>query len=183
MDPHPERKELIEAAKQEVTPLSKHLDKCDDCRLLFNFYRHIPAGGLNELPSAPSIWIERAGTICTETSLANRVKRFRARLSFDSWASLPAIAMRNAPTNVRRLSYDCGGNKLEIQGTKRPTDWQFVARFVDEGIGHEAAIRLGKDSNVFPDEDGYFIWTNIKPETALVVTFRDEVYDITDIEW
>lgn len=183
MSKHPDRKVLILAARKGMTNFQDHLESCEECSLLYNFWRALPSDEIPELPHVPQAWIERAAGLMSKSKKTSVLKRLKAKIVFDSWASLPAIEVRNAQTNVRRLGFDVGQRRLDIQASRRNSDWQFVARFEDEQEGIKALLKVSSDRSILADDDGYFIWNAKIPPRSLSIELNDELYEIKDIKW
>jgi len=180
---HPDRKALMKAARKGVTKFRDHLESCEECSLLYNLWRALPSDEILELPHVPQAWIEQAAGFMSKSKKTSVLKRLEASLVFDSWSSIPAIEIRDGQTNVRRLGFDVGQRRLDIQASRRNSDWQFVARFEDEQEGIKALLKVSSDRSVLADDDGYFIWNAKTPPRRLSIELNDELYEIKDIKW
>lgn len=183
MEKHLTRKQLIEAAKAQTDYYNEHLEKCNECQFLYKIFNKIDAGNQQIFSHAPNNILTRAMLIPERSVLKKKLKKLKAIISFDSWIGQPALKVRNTELNTRRLSITCGDISLDLQASRKRSNWQFIAKINDEVPFKNSYIKTTSEINIYPDEDGFFIWNEKTPPKELSLIVDDKLITIPKLKW
>ena len=179
---HPTRQAMITAAKSGRVTFVRHLDECVECRDLFALFRTFPLAGEPALSGAPSAWISRAGSIA-ESKVSALVRRLTASLAFDSWTLAPAVGVRGPDTGKRRLQFSAEDLTIDLQAVHKADRWQMTARVVPDEIGRSAIQLMVDRQSIFPDDQGYFVWSTARPPTRLLIRSKERIINLPRLSW
>lgn len=183
MEKHLTRKQLIEAAKAQSDYFNEHLKKCNECQFLYKIFNRIDPGNQQIFSHAPNNILTRAMLIPERSVLKKKLKKLKAIISFDSWVGQPALKVRNAELNTRRLSITCGDISLDLQASRKRSSWQFVAKISDDVPSKNSYIKTASDINIYPDEDGFIIWNEKIPPKELTLIVDGQHIKIPNLKW
>lgn len=181
---HPNRNEIIIAAKGSSAAIKNHLADCDWCSLYFEFLSRFQSAGLLPLNNAPQAWIERAVAIASERSLAGEFKRLAAKITFDSWAMpLPQGVRGEVLIQERRIRFEANDKLFDLRAEHRKKHWDFTAKVTDRA-GHavDCTLIAGK-KELEADENGFYQWTSIKPPSDLKIKTETGEIIIPELKW
>jgi hypothetical protein len=182
IDNHPTREQLIEVAAFGETPFDEHLAHCPSCRMLLALLRRFPFAGEPKLHSAPVEWIRRAEAIA-ERPKAAVIRRLIGKLTFDSWAGPAALQVRGAADDERRVRIEAEEIRFDLRAERRNDGWRFVARVVGERPASAVLSLRASHQTVFPDEHGYFVWSDSTPPDHLLLDSSSFQIEVTDLSW
>lgn len=180
---HLTRQELLEVAQGKPGYDLTHLDNCEQCRIELGLLSHYRMAGRIALPEPPTAWVNKAISLASsQPSLAERVGRVIAELTFDSW-SLPAPAgvRGTAPLTQRRLRLEASPIILEIRAEKKAHQWSFVAQAAGTSPA-ECRLEVG-GNRMQPDGDGFFQWSSKTPPRSLILTAGNLVLEAPELSW
>jgi len=139
------------------------------------------AGGA-PLPSPPESWIRKAAAIGRREGLVSKLKRFTARLVYDSWLEPEPVGVRGTPsTDQRRLVFDFQGRVLDLRAEKSKDGWVFVSQ-LSGAPDAECAVRCGSGT-YWPDDNGVCQWTSARPPRKISVRIDNEIVTFPDLKW
>lgn len=178
---YPDRPTIIKAARAGDESLLGRLTEAD--RLLFFLYRDFPLAGEPMLSSAPENWVRKAMAIPEADTQPSLVRRLAGVLTFDSWASLPAVGTRSSAIDERRLRFAADQLTLDIRAEHHRRTWQFTARVYGLGADAVAPTLVVEDSEVFADTDGFYHWTSPTPPVRISLKSPSYLIELAEISW
>lgn len=179
---HPTRQELIAAARTGKVWFASHLHTCVECRDLFSLFRAFPLAGEPLLQSAPSAWVARASSIA-ESKVSALVRKLTASLTFDSWTLTPALGVRGPQTGKRRLQFSVEDTTIDLQAVHKADRWQMTARVVPEQAEFTAYQLTVNRQSIFPDSQGYFVWSAARPPIRLSIRSNERIITFPKLSW
>ncbi len=182
---HPERDELIKAAESGSVPFKDHLEDCMDCRKLFEFFQvflRAAPGGLLE-PSEEAM--ARHVAIPISEGSRHAVKKLKGSIAYDSWAQVPALALRDAGKGAeRRLRLEAGNLILEFSAERQGDTWDFTARaYHNEQAVSSGYILKADRREVIAGEQNCFFWSSQQPPRKLQLVSPDIAVDFGFLKW
>ncbi len=183
IDKHPSRKQIIEAVKSGSLGLADHFKECEDCRLLYELLTQFRLAGELRLPLPPSEWTRRAIAIAEQPEKQSPLRRLAGRLTFDSWTATPAVQVRGAAADERRLRFETDEVRLDLRAERDPSGWQFVARVSDVRARPKSWTLVAGTQIVSPDDHGFFLWTAALPPEQLVLQSGSLLVEVTQLSW
>ncbi|MFH2056975.1 MAG: hypothetical protein ABIJ61_13535 [bacterium] len=184
MTKHPDRNELIRAARGEGALLQEHLESCQECRLLVELLRTYQVEGELPLPHAPQTWRSRAAAIFQAPGVKAKVKSVLAKLIFDSWATPQPAGVRGLSSAAeRRLRFESAEILFDLRAERFERGWAFVAQVTPKVILPAPLIlEIGKKREVDAENDLYE-WTDPKPPRKISLKSGDLVVQLPELKW
>lgn len=184
MSEHPDRTELIKAARKGDKKLLEHITSCPECRQALELLQAYDFCGSAPLPDPPAAWTEKAAAIMKPSKSSRKVRAMVARLVFDSWAMPQALGVRGGSSlDERRLRFEAEGISLDLRAEKSQKEWAFVAQIVDK-TGTGATPTLEVDSKPLPAASGSLVqWTSARPPTRISIRSADLVVHTPELKW
>lgn len=179
---HPTRKAMIAAARSARVSFEPHLKECAECRDLFELFRAFPLSGEIALSSAPSGWVARAASLA-ESKVRGVVQKLVAKLTFDSWTAAPALGIRGPESGKRRLQFSAENLTFDLQAARKADKWQMTARVAATPDDTSAVQLIVNKQNLFPDDQGYFVWTSSRPPSRLTIRRDKQVITVPTLTW
>jgi len=161
---HPDRDEILRAARSGKVPFEKHLGVCASCRSIYNFLLLDESlallDGSTPLPGA----LHRHS--CLPLSASNWLPRQTktGKSVHDSWTGLPVTVTRDSAMGLERgLRFTSGTISLELVADRTPEGWRFAARCYRGAVpSGEFILRIGKQ-RLSPGLHDCYTWTSSRP--------------------
>ncbi len=179
---HLNRDELIEMAKKGSAGRSRHLAECRECSELVELFKEFDMAGRIPLRDAPEGWVERAITLAKGEKLGDKIKRFTAKLVFDSWAIPQPVGVRGKDIQRhRRIRYKSGKVVLDIHAECGQKGWVFTA-YISGEKKVAAILKIGK-KNLLPDKQGFYHWSSGRPPGVFYLQYEDYQIEFPRLPW
>lgn len=184
MKNHPNRKELIMAAKSGSNEYSEHFKSCDWCRTYFEMLKEFHVAGVLPLVDAPKNWVNKAAAVGDKVSVSRKLKSLVAILTFDSWAMpQPAGVRSEGVMQERRVRFEISGKIFDLRAEHRRNKWDFVARVTDgSGKSVDCTIVTGK-KELNSNEDGFYLWSSVRPPSKFKLLTETGELEIPELSW
>lgn len=183
MTKHPTRQQLIAMAQTGSGNFENHLASCKECRLLFELFCKFRVQGEPLLPDAPESWIRTAQRIGERESVAGKVRRWVADLTFDSWSANLALGVRGAAIDERRLRFDTDGICFDLRAEKHSGEWLFIGKIIEpDSDAGQFRLRVGRRL-ITADDAGYFTWSSKTPPAKFILEDDNNQIVVEDISW
>ena len=181
---HPDRASLLRAIETGDIPFAAHLERCTECRELFDlFVQYAPDERLKEMaPSPQSVARARAVPKLVESRRPSRT--ITGRLTFDSWADVPAVQLRSTVGVLeRRIRLEAGTYTLELVADRTQKEWEFVARIYEkQKVTSEFILQVGRRKLV-PQSQRCYYWSAKNPPRTLQLLSSDLKIDFGKLTW
>ena len=181
---HPDRAEMLKAARTGKVPFRTHLDTCEACNIEYEVLKL-------SISPRPSSGIEpSSGLLTRHASVPFLVGNWVpanltvGRTVDDSWSGLPALAVRDAAMGMERhLRFSSGPVTLVLNASRTPDGWRFVARVYRKNkTTQEFVLKLGREKLQPGFRDCYY-WTANQPPRRLQLLSPSLGIDVEDIKW
>ena len=96
---------------------------------------------------------------------------------YDSWADMPAIALRDSANGrIRQLKLKAGDLVLEIVAEYLDNVWEFVARVYDcRKVTNDFVLKVG-NRRFLPQTGGFFVWSSrLVPRVLRLESFETNI--------
>lgn len=175
---------MLKAIKSGKVPFASHLKQCENCRILYDLLVSHGAVDSQKLERPSRIAVHRSALIPKLVQSRRPARDLPGRVEFDSWAQLPAMQIREAPSDLeRRLRLTASGYTLELVADRRGQGWEFVARVYDkERVCTEFILQVGRLKLGTEAHDCYF-WSANKPPQRLRLLSPALKIDFGEISW
>ena len=183
-DSHPDRAELLKAAQTGKIPFASHLKKCGECREVFElFVQYVPDERLKDLAPSPQS-IARAKAVPKLITSRRPSRAVAGRLTFDSWADVPAVQLRSTVgTLERRVRLEAGKYTLELVAERVQKEWEFVARIYSGAkVTSEFILKAGRRKLV-PQSQRCYFWSAKNPPRTLQLLSQDLKIEFDKLTW
>lgn len=185
MNKHPERTELLKAVTKMTAPIKSHLDTCAACRELYELFQTYRVAGQLHLPEPPDAWVAKAVNLMHSDAKLQSVKKLLARLTFDSWAALPASAVRSvAVQQERRMHFEVDAITFDLRAERSGKQWHFTAQITaaDNADTAEFTIEIGR-KNVDVNEIGLYQWQSSTLPKQIVLKSASSIIELPALLW
>jgi hypothetical protein len=161
---HPDRDDLLRAARTGEVPIRQHLAACESCRGVYSLLLLDEHLGLLDvslpfprelskhanLPLLSSDWIPRR----TDTG----------KTVHDSWTGLPVTVTRDSAMGLERsLRFASGPITLELVADRTPEGWRLAARcYRSEVPSGEFILKIGR-RRMAPGLHDCYSWSALLP--------------------
>ena len=165
---HPERDELIMAARTGQVPFTDHLRGCDPCRSLFEALKWLGAEAGRPEWTLPRELLRRHKAIPLLVASLRPTRSVTALRIFDTWTSRPALAVRQAAFGVeRRVRFAVAQYEIELVANRQLGSWDLAARVYENGaITSGFVLQAGRRK--LPIGCGEcFVWSSPRPPRRL----------------
>ena len=165
---HPDRAALIKAAQTGEVPFASHLKVCADCQEMFElFVQYAPDDRLTDLAPSPQS-VARAKAVPKLVASRKPSRGVTGRVTFDSWADVPAVQLRSTVgTLERRMRLEAGSYTVELVAEREQKEWEFVARiYRGARVTSEFILQVGRRKLV-PQSQRCYFWSAKNPPKTL----------------
>lgn len=184
MKDHPNRQELISAARTGGEKFSKHLKDCDWCRTFFELSQKYQVAGELQLEDAPQNWVAQAVALAEKETITGKLKSLVATLTFDSWSMpLPAGVRGEGLLQERRIRFEIQDKKLDLRAEHRRNRWDFVARVTDSEGRHVECTLLAGKKELTADKDGFYQWSSVRPPVKFSILTKEGELKTPELSW
>jgi hypothetical protein len=181
---HPERKDLNMAARTGRVPFAEHLKSCDSCSTLFAALKWLgPETGRLEEP-LPRDLVRRHKAIPLLVASLRPASTMTASRVFDTWASRPALAVRQATFGVeRRVRFAVAQYEIELVANRQIQGWELAIRVYEDGaITSRFVLQTGRRK--LPVGCGEcFVWSSPRPPRKLDLLSPDLRIRLESLPW
>jgi len=181
---HPDRAALIKAAQTGEIPFASHLRRCADCREMFElFIQYAPDERLKDLAPSPQS-VARARAVPKLVTSRKPLRAVTGRVTFDSWADIPAVQLRSTVgTLERRVRLEAGKYTLELVAERGQREWEFVARIYHGAkVTSEFILQAGRRKLV-PQSQRCYFWSAKNPPRTLQLLSPDLKIEFGKLTW
>jgi hypothetical protein len=184
MKNHPERSELIRAARTVSSGFAEHLSSCEWCRDFCELLRVYHVAGALPLADAPQYLIEKALAVSQRAGVGRKLKSLAAKLIFDSWSMpLPAGVRSEGLLQERRIRFEISDKTLDLRAEHRQNHWDFVARVTDsQGEAVDCTLIAGK-KELTVNEDGFYQWSSVRPPAKFKLRTGQNELETPELSW
>ncbi len=181
---HPSRAALMRATRSEDPSVKAHMEKCSICRRLFELMKLFPVAGQSLMEKPGERAIARYAAIPELLERDARPRREFGEVSFDSWANLPPLAVRDAGQGfVRHLCLKARELRLEIVAERLRDCWEFTARVYrgDDAATEWALCVAGKRH--LPQSQGFYHWSSRTAPRTIKLQTRSRRVEFEKLSW
>lgn len=181
---HPDRIRMLKAIKSGKVPFALHLKQCESCRILYDLLASHGAAASPKLERPSRAAVRQSALIPKLVQSRKPARAVPGRVEFDSWAQLPAMQIRQAPSDLeRRLRLTAQGYTLELVADRKGRNWEFVARVYNkEQVCTEFILQVGR-LKLGPEAHDCYFWTAAKPPRRLQLLSPALKLDFGEISW
>jgi hypothetical protein len=184
MSRHPNRRELLDAARSNGHDFDDHLRTCEQCKELFELFRAYQVAGNLPLAEAPEAWILKAVDLARQSRALAGIKNLLARLSFDSWAMPVSVGVRGGEAQQeRRLRFEVDDLLLDLRAEKRKQGWDFIAQLTGSRVTEGEFRLLVSNQELRVNDEGFYQWSSKRPPRQIRLRSDNYVVAIPDISW
>ena len=181
---HPSRSALIKAAREGSTRLASHLKSCQSCRVLFEMFSQYDPADLSSLQRSSANSVARCRAIPLLEVTRRVLDRVIGRPTADSWAGLPAMALRDSSAGLeRRLVLEANDVRLELVAERTASDWEFVARVYEHDEAVDQYVLKAGTCKVLPQAEGFYHWNATKPPKTIRLLGQQHQLDFEKLSW
>jgi hypothetical protein len=155
------------------------------CRDLYELLHDAAIQALIESEHPTDTLISRCARIPLLEESRHPAQSRRGFLVSDSWAGMPAVAIRDAATGLeRRLRLSCEDLILDVVAERRPKGWDFFARVYERGqvVSRSYVLQVGRRKLVAGSRDIY-AWDSPHPPRKIRLLSGEVEVDFDDIPW
>jgi len=175
---------MIEAIKTGQIPFKAHLDKCRECREVFEALSRFPLAGRVPIARLTPGALDRYAAVPLIDRQPASAQRITGQVAFDSWANRPAAQIRDVTVGlIRRVCLQAGKLSLEIVAERRQDCWEFVARVYDrKTVSSEYVLRVGA-KKLLPRSQGFYHWSSKGTPRTLKLLSQDLQVEFERLSW
>lgn len=181
---HPEREELIMAARTGRVPFTDHLQDCDSCRSLFVALKWLGTEAGQPEWTLPNELLRRHKAIPLLVASLRPARSVTASRVFDTWTSRPALAVRQAFFGVeRRVRFAVAQYEIELVANRQLEGWDLAVRVYESGaITGRFVLQTGRRK--LPVGCGEcFVWSSPRPPRRLDLLSPDLRIRLEKLLW
>ncbi len=181
---HPEREDLIMAARTGQVPFAEHLQSCNSCRSLFDVLKWLGAESGQLESKLPSELLRRHKAIPLLVGSRRPARSVTASRVFDTWISRPALAVRQAAFGVeRRVRFAVAPFEIEFVANRQLEGWDLAIRVYENGaITSRFVLQAGRRK--LPVGCGEcFVWSSLRPPRKLELLSPDLRISLEKLPW
>lgn len=182
---HPSREDLIRILKNGRNRFAAHLRECADCREMFEMLKATQAYREQVTETVSPDLVERCAAIPLVGQSARPRRMQPGRVQFDSWSTLPALALRSIDLGgERRLRLSAGAYTLELVAQRQPDHWEFWARVLRKGTEPIPlfVIQAGR-RKIVAGAHSVFAWSDHHPPRKISLVSADLRIEFQPINW
>lgn len=184
MPKHPDRKELVNAARRGEQTIKEHLDSCPECRLLVDLLKTYDVAGKLPLSDPPEAWVRRAIEIMQPSGASHKVRARVAELIFDSWAMPQPVGVRGTSSlDERRVRFEAEGVSFDLRAERSRKGWAFIGQIVGKSSNWSEPVLEVDSKPVPPDAGALYQWTSSRPPRKISIRSSDLVVHMPELKW
>lgn len=180
---HIGRADLLKALERGKRPQNVHFKNCQICQDEWEILKMLNSSGPRPQLEEPST--AHKSQLSSIPILKSRPrKREVGQLTYDSWAGLSGVQLRDAARGCeRRLRLQAGGVELEIVAERELSAWRFSARVYRGGEPVSGyVLKIGKRV-IVPEFRNCFFWTSTTPPRTLHLWSQESDVVLKNIKW
>jgi hypothetical protein len=182
---HPSREDLIRVLKTGRNHYAAHLRECAGCREMFEMLKVTLTYREQVTETASADLILRCAAIPLLARSTRPQRKQRGRLQFDSWSTLPAMALRSIDLGgERRLRLSAGSYTLELVAQRQSDRWEFWARIIRKGTEPIPmfVIQAGR-RKIAAGAHSVFAWSDRYPPRRMSLISSTMRIEFEPIDW
>lgn len=183
-DRHPSRRQMLEAIAADKVPFRSHLQRCQDCSILFQLLSEFELAGAEPMVPSDQTAVAQLVSIAKRQKSTTGLRMALGRLTADSWNNIPALQLRNVASGVeRRLRFQAGRIALEIVAERNREGWEFTARAYNRNRVTTAFVIKAGHRKFIADSSGFYYWSSERPPSTIQLLSDTQTVDFKDISW
>ena len=181
---HPSRAAMLKAVESGSVPFASHLEKCAACRVQFELMQSFAHPGGESLTTSGADAVSRLAVIPHLERRRLPERRLSGSLAQDSWAQLPAVALRDAAIGLeRRIRLVAGSIALELVAERQADGWEFVARvYRNEETSSEFVLKAGA-RKLLSKSEGFYHWSSNRPPRTFELISPSVHVNFDKVSW
>ncbi|MCK5269118.1 MAG: hypothetical protein KAR07_13155 [Spirochaetes bacterium] len=181
---HPDRIEMIKAAKAGRIPFRAHLKNCFSCQELYDLLRVFHLSISEDEKNISEDLIAKFSSIPLLVESRNPSKEINGMVVFDSWTNLTPQQFRDSGKGYERhIRLKALDIILEIVAEHQLEGWDFTARVYKKNqASSEFILKVGREK-LFTLSQKCFYWSAKNPPNKVQLLSPEMKIDFESISW